>query len=176
MATPYTMRDMKGMIARLPMTDENYYIFEALLQLPYDIYRPLIEMLCEGRIYVNDLVLQAKNNNLRQFLNHFDIVTNANSIGAIETTEARLKERLDQLAISGTRPSSVVVTNDTSSMNIDEDGNFVPIYFPESSSVIGADSNMIAPNPIQIARSGNLQDAQKAVQEDLGAALYKGIK
>ena len=55
------------------------------------------------------------------------------------------------------------------------DGSPGATYTPATSTAVGADSSEIAPNAIELARAGSLEEAQKAAQARLGAALEPEI-
>ena len=94
---------------------------------------------------------------------------------AWDATSQAVAERCLELISSGARPGAVVVGRDTGSMSINPDGSVGPLYAPATATLVGADSDAISPNPIQLARAGTLAAAQKAFQERYAAALEPQI-
>ena len=167
-----TFARLEELIGRLPVTQDNYWVFEKLLEQPYDIYRPIMDMLFDGSIVVEDLMIPVGGTSQRIA----DDSQAANRrLTAWDATSQAVAERCLELISSGARPGAVVVDRDTGSMSINPDGSVGPVYAPATATLVGADSDAISPNPIQLARAGTLAAAQKAFQERYAAALEPQI-
>ena len=91
-----------------------------------------------------------------------------------DVSSEALTRRCAELA-SGRYVGAAIVSRDPSSAFAAADGSPGALYVPSSSGVVGSDSNAIAPNPIELARAGSLEDAQKGIQEDFAAATQSDI-
>ena len=161
-------------VSRLPIDDGNYYIFEELLKQPYDLYRPIMEMLFDGTIVVEDL-MQPEGTPPSSFaMQDADLAASRAAYSAWDVSPEALTRRCTELA-SGRYVGAAIVSRDPSSAFAAADGSPGALYVPSSSGAVGSDSNAIAPNPIELARAGSLEDAQKGIQEDFAAATQSDI-
>jgi hypothetical protein len=166
-----TLPEVETLIARLPINDTNFPVFEALLRLNFDVYRPILDMLFDGTITPEDLVTPS---------------SSAAALAADNTTLAGARyhgpwSQVDPAAVSarclallsGKRPSQVVLPRDSSAVAISptgapaSDGTFAP----SAPLVASMDPMAVAPNPVEVARAGSVEAAAKAVQETLTATL-----
>lgn len=165
---------LEAMFARLPITEENFGVFEALLRLPYDIYRPIIELLFEEKIYWQDLLYPAGTGGHRAGMALIEDSRPLPRSGWDLSAEALAQRCLEM--INGSSPSTVVIARDTSAAVIGTDGTpGAGTYVPSVAAAVGADASAIVPNAIELSRSGSVEDAQKEVQRRLTAALNPDI-
>lgn len=165
-----TFSRLEELIARIPLDDDNSWVFEKLLRQPYDVYRPIMDMLFDGTIVVEDLTVPPGASAQRGWE---DVSAARQRLTADASPEA-LGRRCAEL-IAGRRPGAVVITRDTSALDVADDGSVGPTYAPAGTSEVGADAAAISPNAIELARAGSLTAAQKAAQAALGAALEPEI-
>lgn len=177
-----TITEVKSAFARLPINDANSGVFEALLRLPYDLYRPIIDMLLDGTIVVEDLVPA-------------ELAGGGSSYGraraaagdseAAAARAVRWAEDISPSAIlanveailAGGRPGALAVPRDTSPILTDGAGRPIGVYASPGVSVLSADSQSASPNPIEVARAEEEgTDAGKYAQRALGAALPNELK
>ena len=169
MAAP-TFAQLEELIGRLAIDESNYWIFDKLLSQPYDVYRPIMDMLFDGTIVIEDLTIPAAADSqaaLRDASGSIQRLT-------ADSSPLTLGKRCAEL-LAGKRPGSVVITRDTSALAVAEDGSPGATYTPATTTAIGADSTEISPNAVELARAGSLEDAQKAAQASLAAALEPEI-
>ncbi len=166
-----TFTQLEDLIGRLPIDADNYWVFEKLIEQPYDVYRPILDMLFDGTIVVEDLMIPPGSASLAVT---GDAETADQRLNSWNATSASVGSRCVEL-ITGKRPGGVVITRDTSSIAVAEDGSIGSTYAAETQTAVGADATVISPNPIELSRAGSLTDAQKAVQEDYAAALEPDI-
>jgi hypothetical protein len=169
MAAP-TFAQLEELIGRLAIDQGNYWVFDKLLEQPYDVYRPIMDMLFDGTIVIEDLTVPAAVDTLSST----DDVSAARQRLTVNSSSLALGNRCAEL-LAGKRPGSVVITRDTSALAVAGDGSPGATYTPATSTAVGADSSEIAPNAIELARAGSLEEAQKAAQASLGAALEPKI-
>lgn len=168
-----TFTQIEDLVARLPITEDNYGIFEALLKLPYDIYRPVMDLLFEGRITPEDLVPAGS---ATPYLIASDYIgENARPVSQLDLSSQAMLNRCISL-IGGTPVAATVVSVDLSSLTSDSSGRPIPAVVPIDPSLVGPDSLAIVPNPIEVLRAGGVIEAQKASQSALGAVLNPEIK
>ncbi len=157
---------LEELIGRLPIDESNYWIFEKLLEQPYDVYRPIMDMLFDGTIVVEDLTIPPSADSSAVF----DDASSANHrITYWNATVAGIGERCQEL-ISGRRIGGVVISRDTSPLVVADDGSVGATYAPSTETAVANDASLITPNPIEVARAGSLESAQKAVQAEFLAA------
>ena len=166
-----TFTQLEDLIGRLPIDADNYWVFEKLIEQPYDTYRPILDMLFDGTIVVEDLTIPPGSATLAV---EDDSRTANERLNSWSGTAASLGSRCAEL-IAGRRPGGVVITRDTSSLVVADDGSVGSTYAAETQTAVGADATVISPNPIELSRAGTLADAQKAVQSDYAAALEPNI-
>ena len=162
----YTLKTLEEYIARLDIKESNYYIFEALMKQPYDIYRPIMDMLFEGKIVIEDLILaKGETANYSQ-----SYVNGTSAISSWDVSAESVQARCIALA-SGTATSAYVNNVDTTALMVNSDGTISSSYVPTETSVVGSDSATVVPNAIEVARAGSYTNAQKSAQEALLAAI-----
>ena len=172
-----TFQQLEDFCSRLPVTSENRGVFEALLALPYDIFRPVMDMLFEGVIVIEDLYAPSQQMAAAAAIAATDSA-NAHRILAQSSNDVSsraLRARCIALA-SGTAPSGVVLSRDGSSLLVDSNGAPSGAFASAGNTLLGADASTYVPNPIELARAGNLAAAQKAAQERLAAAIHSEVK
>jgi len=110
----YTIPQLEALVAGLPLSASNYGTFQALLGLPYDIFRPIMDLLFSGAIFPEDLTDQT------QDLNSGSAITldsnqasaafsaNANIAGA-----AAVQARAIQIATTGRFPENLSAAGPT---------------------------------------------------------------
>ena len=167
----YSFAQVEDLVARLPITRDNFFVFEELLRQPYDIYRPVLDMLFDETIVVEDLMpaggaLQSPNE-ARVMVDSIFAEMRA-SLSEEDFREDVFKARVQSL-VSGIR-SGATVSRDTTSLHIDSSGAPIPSYVPTPDFIVGNDTNTMAPNPIEISRVGVIADAQKLLQQQYAAA------
>lgn len=157
---------LEDLIARLPIDEDNYWIFERLIEQPYDVYRPIMDMLFDGTIVVEDLTIPPG-------VTAGSILQDARAakwrLDSYSVSDVGIQGRCLELIASG-RAGSTVIGRDTSALSATVDGSIGAFYGPKTQTAVGGDSTVITPNPIELARAGSLVDAQKAIQEDFFAA------
>ena len=161
-------------VSRLPIDDGNFYIFEELIKQPYDLYRPIMDMLFDGTIVVEDLMQPEGTPPSSLAMQDAGRAASRRAYSAWDVTTEALTRRCAELA-AGRSAGAAVVPRDPSSAFAAADGSPGALYVPSDFGVVGSDSNAIAPNPIELARAGSMEAAQKAIQEDFGAAAQSDI-
>lgn len=167
-----TFSQLEELVGRLPIDDSNYWIFEKLLEQPYDLYRPIMDMLFDGTIVIEDLTIPPSADTAA-------IASDASAanarMDAWNATASSVGDRCREL-IAGRRIGGAVITRDTSSLVVAEDGSVGSSYAPTTQTAVATDSTAISPNPIEVARAGSLEDAQKAAQEGFLAATEPAME
>jgi hypothetical protein len=169
-----TFTQMQDYVNRLPVTEANYYIFEALLRQPYDLYRPIMDMLFDGTIVVEDLVAADGAPATGAALADIAAARGRLALASRDATAEATSQRAQSLAY-GVQPGAVVLQRDATPLTANPDGSPGSVYVPGTTSVVGADASSISPNPIELERAGSLEDAQKASQEAVIAAMQPQI-
>jgi hypothetical protein len=161
-----TFSQLEELVGRLPIDDSNYWIFEKLLEQPYDLYRPIMDMLFDGTIVVEDLTIppSADSSAVAD-----DATAAAARMSVWNATVSSIGDRCREL-IAGRRVGGAVITRDTSHLVVADDGSIGATYAPSTETAVATDSTLISPNPIEVARAGSLEQAQKAAQEGFLAA------
>lgn len=165
-----TFAQLEELIGRLAIDESNYWIFDKLLRQPYDVYRPIMDMLFDGTIVIEDLTVPAGADGQAVI----DDTSSAMNRLTSDSSSIALGDRCVEL-LSGKRPGSITIVRDTSSLVVADSGAPGQTYAPATRSVVGADSTEISPNPIELARAATLEEAQKNAQAELGAALEPEI-
>ena len=161
-----TLKLLEAYIARIDVTESNYYIFEELLKQPYDIYRPIMDMLFDGTIVIEDLVMPSG-----QSIASSSSTTSSSQLSRWDISPTAVSSRCLAL-VNGTTTSVTVTSVDNSSLLTNPSTSLIGAsYIPSETTVISTDSSMITPNPIEVARSTSYTEAQKSVQESLLAAI-----
>lgn len=169
-----TLHELSDRFSRLPIAEENAGIFEALLRLPFDLYRPVMEMLLDGTLVVEDLYQAGPDSSGRQ--------TSAASSDAAGAAALALRWEADvdgtallrnvTRLLSGGKIPALAVPRDNSALLVGPDGVPTGAYVPGGVAILGSDALAALPNPIQTARAASSgEDARKAAQRTLGAAL-----
>lgn len=161
-------------VSRLPIDDRNYYIFEELIKQPYDLFRPIMEMLFDGTIVIEDLMQPEGTPPSSLAMQDADLAASRATYSAWDVSAQAITRRCAELA-SGRYAGAAIVSRDPSAAFAAADGSPGALYVPSPSGVVGSDSNAIAPNPIELARAGSLESAQKGIQEDYAAASQPDI-
>lgn len=165
---------LEALFARLPITEENFGVFEALLRLPYDIYRPIIDLLFEEKIFWQDLLYPAGTGGHRAGMAMMEDSRALPRTGWDLSSEALAARCLEML--NGNSPGTVVIARDTSAAVLNDAGTpGAGTYVPSVAAAIGADASTIVPNAIELERGGSVEDAQKEVQRLLSAAMNPDI-
>ena len=169
MAAP-TFAQLEELIGRLAIDESNYWIFDKLLSQPYDVYRPIMDMLFDGTIVIEDLTIPAAVDSQTAIRDASGAIQRMTS----DVSSLTLGNRCAEL-LAGKRPGSVVIVRDTSGLAVADDGSPGSTYTPATITAVGADSTEISPNAVELARAGSLEEAQKAAQANLAAALEPEI-
>jgi Cdc6-like AAA superfamily ATPase len=168
----YTFEQLEKSISKFVITEENYYIYEELLKQPYQIFRPIIDMLIENLISIEDLAVDEPNDTM---LTDYFNSKNDKDKYKDELKSDYLINKCIQL-IQGKTPSSVLIQRDMSGLMVNELGIPTAQYVPEILSLVSTDSNSISPNQLEIIKSGSIQNAQKKIQDEFGGILQPDIK
>lgn len=174
---PRTIPDIESLIARLPITTESFGIYEALLTLPYDIYKPILGMLFDGTITHEDLVdtVGAASAAGRASADSTAAQNRYNS--SLDVSSEALAQRCIAL-IGGSPAGAVALPRDTSAVGVGPSGE--PgggVFVPSAPTVVSSDLANISPNPIEIERAGgDLVRAQQASQQAVQAAINGEIR
>ena len=166
-----TFAQIESYIARLPIDDRTYEVFEALLEQPYDVFRPLMDMLFDGTIVVEDLMAAPGTSIASASAIRDDSMTAEAHLGYAGLDFATLGKRFAELASGRIPPSMAVVDRDQSALAVEESGRPGGLFSPSVPAVVGTDANAYAPNPIEVARAGSAEAARKAAQERFIAAV-----
>ena len=160
---------LEALIARLPINESTYAIFDELLSQPYDIFRTVLDLLFEESVTVDDLTLPVDAPYLGTLL--ADVHAAATALHAAGTDAGRLAlmARCRQL-MNGRHACGTVVERDNSAFMVAKDGTLNGVYAPSEGTHVGADAATIVPNPIERARLGSIQAAQKDLQRTFLAA------
>ena len=169
MAAP-TFAQLEELVGRLAISEDNYWVFDKLLEQPYDVYRPIMDMLFDGTIVIEDLTIPAAADTQSSVTD----ASRALQRLTVDSSPYALSNRCTEL-LAGKRPGAIVITRDTSALAAAVDGSPGSTYTPATTTAVGADSLEISPNAIELARAGSLEEAQKAAQASLGAALEPEI-
>ena len=169
MAAP-TFTQLEELIGRLAIDESNYWIFDKLLAQPYDVYRPIMDMLFDGTIVIEDLTVPAASDSQTSLRDASGAIQRMTS----DVSSVALGNRCTEL-LAGKRPGSIVITRDTSALAVADNGSPGTTYTPATITAVGADSTKISPNAVELARAGSLEGAQKAAQASLAAALEPEI-
>jgi hypothetical protein len=169
MAAP-TFAQLEELVGRLAISEDNYWVFDKLLEQPYDVYRPIMDMLFDGTIVIEDLTIPAAADTQSSVTD----ASRALQRLTVDSSPYALSNRCTEL-LAGKRPGAIVITRDTSALAAAADGSPGSTYTPATTTAVGADSSEISPNAIELARTGSLEEAQKAAQAGLGAALEPEI-
>ena len=169
-----TLHELSDRFSRLPIAEENAGIFEALLRLPFDLYRPVMDMLLDGTLVVEDLVQMGTDSSGRQ---SGAAVSDAAEAAAIalrwgsDIDDAALRRNVSRL-LAGERIGAVAVPRDNSALLAGPDGSPSGTYVPGGVEILGPDALAALPNPIQTARAADAgEDARKIAQRELGSTL-----
>jgi hypothetical protein len=168
---PTSIPQLESLIGRLPITEENYGTFVALLALPYDLFRPIMDMLLAGVAFPEDLT-DAQQNQLAGALKLADGNLARAALAAADpaVNTAALVATLEA-AFAGRRASAVVLPRDQTAVGLGPDGGILPAYAPASQEVYSYDSDLTYPNAIEVLRAGSLAAARKAASAAFAAAM-----
>jgi hypothetical protein len=167
-----TLKLLEEYVGRLQVTEDTYYIFEELLKQPYDIYRPIMDMLFDGTIVIEDLIMPTGQTAAYSNSTTNGASTNTSSWDISSTSVANRCIAL----INGTKTSAVITSVDNSVLTTSNTTSLIgSSYVTSETSIAGSDSTTAVPNPIEVARSSSYTDAQKAVQDALLAATSSTI-
>lgn len=169
-----TLHELSDRFSRLPIAEENAGIFEALLRLPFDLYRPVMDMLLDGTLVVEDLFQVGPDPSGRQ--------TAAASADAAEAAALALRWSADidddslrrnvASLLAGGRPAALTVPRDNGMLLAGPDGGPSGAFVPGGVTILGPDATATLPGPIErddAALSG--EDARKVAQRTLSSAL-----
>lgn len=158
---------VEALVARLPITVDNEWVFEALLRLPFDIYRPILDLLFEGMIVPEDLVLPR--GSVETGVNLTDDAQLVRDIRARTTPQGDLLQTCIRL-LAGHAPNAVAFERDTTSLSLEG-----AVYVPGELGHVGSDSAAVTPTPTDLDRAGDLARAQKDLQLRFAAVMHPTI-
>jgi len=160
-------------MARLPVNDDTYAVFEALLYLPYDTFRPIMDLLFDETIVPEDLV-QPPEGRVAAVRAVLDAATaqRAHRNPYSNVTPQAVAARCTEL-LRGRRPSTLVLPRDASAASVGTNGApaSAGAYAPAVPLVASTDPSFVAPNPIEVARSGSVEVAAYDAADALAATL-----
>lgn len=166
---------LEDLVASLPITVGNAGVFEALLRLPYDLYRPIVDLLLDGAIAPEDLVdsllpRAAGEALLRDAAGAAAVLARAYAEG--ETSSTTLLARCQTL-LAGGEPGAAVLDRDTSAAAIGPDGLPGGGSFAHPPQMFASgDASLCSPNAIQVLRAHSLPLARKQAAVAAAAAFY----
>lgn len=145
-----SVKEIESLIQRLPMTERNMPYYEALLRLPYEQYKPLLEMIVDEKITIEDLMPSRYN---------VDVANALGSVSSMLNTEVTEPSPLVdniQSKLNGEGASDVVLTNRLEQEGLKHaifekvngrpatsEDNLDGIYVENTQSVITTDFNKI---------------------------------
>jgi hypothetical protein len=169
-----TMHSVRNDMARLPISEETVALFESLLLLPFDLFRPLVDLLLDGSAVIEDLFPAGGDRGAagRSAAMASDSTGAALRAAALsgEFDEAALRRRVTEL-LAGRRPGALALPRDGTGVGLMPDGSPAQGYSPPGVSVTGSDSTTSSPSAIETERAGSPSAAAKAAQVALRAAL-----
>jgi uncharacterized protein with NRDE domain len=159
-------------INRLDISDSTYEVFNELLNQPYDIFRPVMDMLFSEQISVNDLTLSNAINTSIDVLNDRDI-SDYNLLNNSQNLEvSELTKRCVNL-LSNILPSGALIERDTSNLYIDDNGLPTSVYTPSSMTFVGNDSHFITPS--LTIKQTDISGAKKKLQSDFLSVIQSSL-
>lgn len=169
-----TLHELSDRFSRLPIAEENAGIFEALLRLPFDLYRPVMDMLLDGTLVIEDLIQAGGDGSGRRAAAASFDAAEAAALALrwrSDIDSASLRRNVDRV-LSGRRPGALALPRDNGPLLAGPDGIPSGAFVPGGVTVLGPDALAVRPNPIETARAdGTGEDARKMAQRNLGAAL-----
>jgi hypothetical protein len=189
--TDRTISQLEDGVSRLPIDVSNFGLFEALLGLPYDLFRPIMDMLLDGVISPEDLT-DTGGNTLGGSALLADSAAAAAAFqrAAYDVGPLALAARAAQLVLAAGSQSpytlaataspasagSVAVARDQTAVAVDPaTGAPVQSFAPGTYSDSSYDSSVGAPNAIQLLRAGNVAAAQKAASAEFAGAMNSEV-
>jgi len=125
------INQIESFVYRFPIDENNFPIYQELLKLPYKIYKPIVDLLCEGKITIEDLMLNdselIKTNN--KVGNEKSLIEKENTM-----TESELKNYILKYILNNQEPDKLRLDYEPVS-NIDANGNRVG-YSPSIDKII----------------------------------------
>ena len=160
----FSILEIEERIFRLPINDENQETFIQLLELPYDIFKPIIDMLLREEITIEDL--QDKINTVKDSLIKSNYSYYANQNAGTYLSEESVKSELKNI-LKGVPPTFIPVIYDNStegsnSGNIDALGK-------ANYSVQSLDFNSNSPDPLERSNTTSLTEAKKQQQQQFAS-------
>ena len=170
----YTFLELTDLIDCLPIYDEKIAVFEELIKQPYDLYRPIMDMLFNGTIVIEDLLPAGKSTSASDALSDNYNAEAKRSISAWDISIEAIGNRCRDI-ISSKSSSMAFVGRDNTALLANEDGSPSTVFVQTVENVVGPDANAIAPNSIETSRSGSEAAAQKLIQQNFRAAVQPDI-
>jgi len=157
-----SLPDLEERMRRLVIT-EHLGVYETLLRQPYDIYRPVMDLLLEGTIFPEDLSDDPLI--LARGARALAAAKAAQELSESYLTEAMAKSVLVGVA-NGKDAAFIPMAFDHNQQQIDDEtgavnGQFIPAHLTAAST----DFDSISPSAIERLRGGGLDGGKKLAQE-----------
>ena len=170
-----TIHQVSARFGRLPISESNFGVFEALLRLPFDLYRPIVDMLLDGTLVPEDLLPPGDagpaGSRAAVLAADSGLAAGRAARWANDIDGEALRRHVEAL-LAGGRPGAVALPRDASALAAGPDGRPTGAFAPAGVSVAGADSLSATPDPLEAQRAAEAgADAGKEAQAALAAAL-----
>jgi hypothetical protein len=174
--TQYTIPQLEDLIQRLPIVPSNFGIFEALLGLPYDIYRPIMDLLFAGSIFPEDLVDQPAD--LRSgsaIIADSQLASDGMAAAAFDISPAAVTARAVQIATTGQYPANLQTPGATAADTAAAEEIFsssatLTVGGPATSAVVQRDQTAVG-----IASPDDTLDGAYAPSKSYGPISYTDL-
>jgi hypothetical protein len=161
----FSISEIEERIFRFNINETNQNIFLELINLPYDIYKPVIDLLISEEITPEDL--QDKLETVSSSLTKARYASSANKAAEAYLDETLIKNEILRL-VSGEPPIFMPVIFDNSEYGLEEgDKNSIGKL---QYGVFSAEYNKNYPNSLQKKNSSSLIEAKKKQQQAFIAA------
>ncbi len=150
-----TFQNVETQVALFPIDEGSFGIYEQLLSLPHDLFKPIMDLLMDGVISYEDLVdTYRSSSSAANLALASDRVAEATRNSGEYTVEALLN-RLSMLFAG--HPSTVMIHDwDISAIGTDNSPEpYGGSYVPTPIGIVSPNLEAIIPNPIQLLRAGN---------------------
>ena len=170
----YSFREAEDFIHRLPIEKKNDFVIEELLKQPYDIFRPIMDMLFSGQIVFEDLIsIEGVNSAGAQ--KDSEKAESKRELTSWDISQESMRARCIEIITNANNSSIAIIPRDNSALLVDELGNPVPAFTGAGMSVLSSNSDTSTPNVIETMRSGTEIDAQKDAQDNFRAAIQPRV-
>lgn len=163
------LRTLSSQFDRLDITADNMSVYVSLLTLPFDLFRPIIDMLLDESITIEDLTTPG---NLPP--GTADALVASSSAG-LPIDEATLRQNVLGLLQSG-RAVAAMVPRDVTLVHTDRGGHPSGLYAAGGATSVSPDTTANTPSPLEViiaARTG--ADPRTIAQAALAAATQPSL-